>query len=237
MKNYLVCFLTLIALVITPVFAKGDLVVIDTDQSGFTAAVDNNADDIADTGSTTGSYSQAFTTSGVTYTVNFNVGSIGGFLSGTTADLGVWSNVNAESDGGEVSSFNAGEGLIVDNVTISGVSGGTALFDSITRVGFRFATAGGDEGEFTVGGTSLPWSTLVGSATNNLDSDGGSDQNFAIQTANGGTAVSQFQLDHVGGAWRLDALEFNVLTAVPEPTSFLMFGLVAGGLGFRRRKT
>ncbi len=39
-----------------------------------------------------------------------------------------------------------------------------------------------------------------------------------------------------GGSAYIEGIEFNV-SAVPEPTSFLMFGMViAGGLGFRRRK-
>lgn len=238
--------------------AHAGLFVIDTDFAGGTLlALDNDADDIADVGVTSHTYSLPFAESGVDFTLSFDVTANGGFLhndQGNQDDaIGIWSSTVGEPQtGSNNDSVNrASESFTVDNVQISGVSGGTATFDGITRVGLFSAIGPADAGSFGVGGgilSILNWDDLNdGDSFDGGNLDTGSGNSFDLASAFaalGGTGpIDSFELAHPGtssNAWRLDAVEFSVstmaFTSVPEPTVCAMFMISGLGLLGRRKR-
>ena len=185
---------------------QADLFGIATDNSAPATPADTTVptDDIADSGDTTTTYFQTgLIVDGVMFDLSFDVTSTGGFLSGTGSDLGVWSNTTAESGAGQVNSLNAGESVLIDNVILTDPSG-TLTLEGISAIGFRFATSAADAG--TVNGDA--WATLPALGTSGVDSDGSNDQIFNLV----GGPASSADIAHTGGAWRIDGVQFSVVS-------------------------
>ena len=215
--------------------ATADLVLIDTDSDGLVGTPSSFT------------FQQTQTIDGVTFTASFDLTAKGGVLSnaGSTSNDAIAVFSVGES-AGRADDVNSGEGFTVNNFSISNVSGGTAVFNGVTRVGIRNAAGADDEGTFTVGADTFDWSDFnPADGFEDLDDlDGFGGDNYELNNAfvaGGGlsNSISAFDLDNTGtgsSIWVLDAVEFDVITAVPEPTSVVLFGLAMGGLGFRRRR-
>ena len=249
--QHLIVIAAAFSLALSSQSASADLVFIDTGNdptNGYVNPVDDGSnggtamDDIADDGLTTLTYTQSFTsaTSGVSYDLAFDLSSTGGFLNAFNVDnIGVQSDTVAETTAGTAGSLNPsnGEALTVNNISLSNINGGSAVFSTINRVGLAFATGGSDEGTFDVGASTITFDTLEDGdpfVSGSIDSAG---ESFDLRAANG-SDFSEFTLAATGGAFRLDAIEFEVITtsAVPEPSSLAMFmGLVAVAATRRRR--
>ena len=234
--------------------AFADLVVVQTGNGldGYVNAEDDgtnggtSGDNVPDSGITSLTHTQTFMTSGVSYDLAFDLTATNGFLNSADSDtIGVWATAGEADGGGTSGSLNANnlEALTVDNIAISNIIGGTATFDSISRVGISFATSADDAGAFAGGGIlgAITWDELddgddFDDGSLNLDGAGSGDT-FNLQDANSGLPVSSFTLTATGGAYRLDAVEFDVsvAAAVPEPSSAAIL-LAVGPFGFLRRR-
>ena len=232
--------------------ASAGLVVFDTDGTGITTpAVDDGSnggtlgDGIADDGQAVLGYSSTQTLSGVTFTLSYDLTAIGGFLVDNGSDsIGVWSNSTAD----DVNDVDIdGQGYTVDNVVVSAISGGSAVFNGITRAGFLAAAASTDSGTFNVAGTSLTWTDLSGAGSDPFSDTAleGSGQGYRLLDSyvDAGQAgpITSFDLINNGTSsnrWRLSSLEFDVTAAaaVPEPSSLALVSIGVGLIGFRRRR-
>jgi hypothetical protein len=164
--------------------------------------------------------------------------------------IGIWSFITAEAPAGtdNDSVKLASESFTIGNVQISGVTGGSAIFNGITSVGLFSAVGSSDAGTFDVGGTLVNWDDLNdGDAFQGGDLDGGGGNSLdlasAYADAGGVGIITGFDLTRPTGtgsnAWRLDAVQFDVTTstaAIPEPSSLLLLSAASLGLIIQRRR-
>ncbi|MGE9269403.1 MAG: hypothetical protein ACQKBU_01255 [Verrucomicrobiales bacterium] len=158
----------------------------------------------------------------------------GGILAtGTNNDLGI---ADGNLTSSEVLSFELSLSNFVASPTITSIS---QLQASFTSLRFAAANANGDSGTISsINGIPTSYSWVDGNGGSDFTGHVGTAAEFDLVEVAGGNLVSAFEHLTDGGNYRLDALEFEVISVVatPEPSGLAAAGFLLGtGLLLRQR--